>query len=323
MSASIIDGYLNRINRYMNYSKGKYCLITGGTSGIGFQLAKDMILLEMNVTITSSSQERVMKACQQIIKECNMFNKPIGTITGIEMDLSDLNSVGKGCNQLKQNILNNNIKLDIIVNNAGTVAGKEKKSKQGFNYVYATNYLGHFLMNHLLKPVLNVNGRIVIISSEAALSFLSKNIKTLEDMKFTNLMLHESSGSDYMSIKLFCSMYCFSLAEHWKDDNNNFIINCVHPGTVNTNLMKTAKENQSGIIGLLSYGVGQFYNLLYGISVEEAALNILRVAVDSNLTRAGNFYLEGRESKEHPIAYSTVEREKLWTISLKQIQDYL
>ncbi|MEY8688011.1 SDR family NAD(P)-dependent oxidoreductase [Bacteroides sp. AN502(2024)] len=62
--------------------KGRTALITGGTSGIGYEIAKAYINAGSKVIITGRRQERIDKACRDINDE--VVNK--GMIRGLVMD---------------------------------------------------------------------------------------------------------------------------------------------------------------------------------------------------------------------------------------------
>lgn len=90
------------------------------------------------------------------------------------MDVSDLNSVKEFATWYN----NNFNKLDILINNAGInyltnnmkrTQENSLKSSQGYDLVFASNYLGHFLLSELLLPTLlsTPNSRLILVSSGA------------------------------------------------------------------------------------------------------------------------------------------------------------
>ncbi|GFZ33115.1 short-chain dehydrogenase [Clostridium zeae] len=87
----------------------KYALITGGTSGIGFELAKNFIKDGYDVIITSSSSDRLEKAKQSLEKEFN-----VTVLTYVQ----DLGKIG-AAKQLYHSIKEDNRDIEILVNNAG------------------------------------------------------------------------------------------------------------------------------------------------------------------------------------------------------------
>lgn len=87
----------------------KYVLITGGTSGIGFELAKNFARDGYGVIIVSSNSERLQKAKQKLEDE---FDKKVLTY---EQDMGKIGAAIQLYNRIKEDNLN----ISILVNNAG------------------------------------------------------------------------------------------------------------------------------------------------------------------------------------------------------------
>lgn len=87
----------------------KYVLITGGTSGIGFELARNFAKDGYGIIIVSSSSERLQKAKQKLEDEFK-----INVLTYEE----DLGKIG-AAEQLYKRIKEDNLNISILVNNAG------------------------------------------------------------------------------------------------------------------------------------------------------------------------------------------------------------
>lgn len=66
-------------------------------------------------------------------------------------------------------------KVDLLINNAGIMAPPYHITEDGYESQFAVNYLGHFLLAHLLMPLLraagaqDLNARIINVSSCAHL----------------------------------------------------------------------------------------------------------------------------------------------------------
>lgn len=87
----------------------EYVLITGGTSGIGFELARNFAGNGYGVIIVSSSYERLQKAKQKLEDEFNV------TILTYKQDLGEIGAAAELYNRIKED----NINISILVNNAG------------------------------------------------------------------------------------------------------------------------------------------------------------------------------------------------------------
>lgn len=144
--------------------KGRTALITGGTSGIGYEIAKAYINAGSKVIITGRRQERIDKACRDINDE--VVNK--GMIRGLVMDNT---LTGTFADKLKEAVAGGGI--DILVNNAGVLGcnfgtGKE----EDFDAVLDTNLRGVFFLSqtvaHYMKAN-NIKGNILNIASSSSL----------------------------------------------------------------------------------------------------------------------------------------------------------
>ena len=87
----------------------KYVLITGGTSGIGFELAKKFARDNYGVVIVSSNSEKLEKAKKELENE---FGIKVFTY---QQDLGNLGAAVQLYNRIKED----NISVSILVNNAG------------------------------------------------------------------------------------------------------------------------------------------------------------------------------------------------------------
>ena len=137
---------------------GKVALITGGSRGIGFAIAKILSENGASVVITSKDSEKIKKA---------------------ELEIS--NSLGISCNIKKKNEVKNVInktiekfgKLDILVNNAGIfpkIKLLHEIDEEEWNEVLDVNLTGQFRFTKEAIPHLQkTSGCIVNISSDAGL----------------------------------------------------------------------------------------------------------------------------------------------------------
>jgi NAD(P)-dependent dehydrogenase (short-subunit alcohol dehydrogenase family) len=99
----------------------------------------------------------------------------------VHVDLSLQTSVRKAAAE----ILALNMKVDVMLNNAGIMALHTfQKSADGIEMQFATNHVGHFLLTCLLLPILVKGGRVVNVSSAGhALGDVRFNDVTFEDGK--------------------------------------------------------------------------------------------------------------------------------------------
>ena len=196
---------------------GKIAIVTGGSRGIGFAIAKILSENGATVVITSKDSEKIKKAESKIS-----------------------NSFGITCNIKKktevQNVVNQTIekfgKLDILVNNAGIfpkIKQLHEIDENEWNEVLDVNLTGQFRFTKEAIPHLQkTSGCIINISSDAGLK------------AYENFNVDAYSASKAALIVL---TKCWAL-EYAKD---KIRINCICPGVVDTDMTKPFLKNQKDV----------------------------------------------------------------------------
>lgn len=147
--------------------KNKTVLVTGGTSGIGFAIAKEVLLNKGNVIITGRSEKRIEKACNEL-KSTKGIN---GEIYGFVMDNSD---IGKQKDVFESIISNIDGKqIDVLVNNAGLVGGNfGDLDEKLYDNIMNTNLKGTFFMCQIVANYMKkrgIQGNILNVASSSSL----------------------------------------------------------------------------------------------------------------------------------------------------------
>uniref|UniRef100_T1J5Y7 Uncharacterized protein n=1 Tax=Strigamia maritima TaxID=126957 RepID=T1J5Y7_STRMM len=149
--------YLRRWNRGPRCTSkarldGKTVIVTGSNIGIGKETARARVIMACR------NMERAAEAARDIESTPNCK----GTVTIRHLNLANFNSVI----DFAKEILATETRIDILVNNAGLLAGKSM-TDDGFDMVFQSNHLGHFLLTNLLLDKIknSVPSRIVNVSS--------------------------------------------------------------------------------------------------------------------------------------------------------------
>ncbi|KAF2678836.1 NAD(P)-binding protein [Lentithecium fluviatile CBS 122367] len=144
--------------------KGKVFVITGGTSGVGLELAKILYNAGGTVYITGRSTKTVSAAISEIKAASAGHEGSVGVIDGVDIDLSDLSGIKAKANEL----LHKTGKIDVLSLNAGVmVPPSGSKTAQGLELQIGVNCVAHLLLAHLLTPAL-VTAAQAATSSNAA-----------------------------------------------------------------------------------------------------------------------------------------------------------
>ncbi|CAI2371406.1 unnamed protein product [Moneuplotes crassus] len=206
---------------------GKVVLVTGASSGIGRQLAKDLNQKGAEVVITA----RRIEALEQVKQECKFPQK----VHVVRMDLNNIEEVQEIC--VKE--INQKYKIDILINNGGVGIRDEFKNihLKVVRQVMNVNFLSVCALSRYIGEgmVQRKQGHIVNIGSMAGL--------------FPLPMRTIYSASKY-SVKLFSN----SLKAELRD--SGVIITDVFPGYVKTNVSANALVGDGKLYGKLDDNIG-------------------------------------------------------------------
>ncbi|TFB00504.1 hypothetical protein CCMA1212_007791 [Trichoderma ghanense] len=134
---------------------GKVVIVTGGYSGVGYQLSK--ILYAANATVyIAGRREEVGLDAIRTIKAAHPDSK--GRLEFLLLDLADLSTIKASADAF----LAKETRLDVLWNNAGIMAipkGDSGLTKQGHESMVGVNCLGPFLFTKLLHPLLEATAK--------------------------------------------------------------------------------------------------------------------------------------------------------------------
>lgn len=134
--------------------------MTGGDGGLGYPIALGLAARGATVIIASRNLTKTQAAARRIAQQTGSTVKAMG------LDLSSLASVRSLVKELGA------VPLQLLVNNAGMAGNPTHLSVDGYQLLFQVNYLGPFLLTHMLLPNLRrVHGRVVnVASSEQAIA---------------------------------------------------------------------------------------------------------------------------------------------------------
>jgi NAD(P)-dependent dehydrogenase (short-subunit alcohol dehydrogenase family) len=133
--------------------EGKVFIVTGGTSGIRFELSKKLYREKGRVYIAGRSEEGAQKAISEIQ---SLMPDSGGSLEFLHLQLDDLESIKESVRMFTSK----EEKLHVLWNNAGVSRPPVGSlSKQGIELQIATNCLGPFLFTRLLLPTIQSTAR--------------------------------------------------------------------------------------------------------------------------------------------------------------------
>ena len=138
--------------------KNKVAIITGSSSGIGFEVAKTFLDEGANVVICGINEENQNDAVKELLEDYNEEN-----ILGVAVDITKTNEV---INLFEKTIAKFG-KVDILVNNAGIAPAKplEMMSDEDFINVIDINLTGAFRCTREAVKYMKENGGSIINTS--------------------------------------------------------------------------------------------------------------------------------------------------------------
>ncbi len=130
-------------------------IITGASSGLGFESAKALAQEGFDLTMIARGAERLIEKADFLRRQF-----PNITVREIVMDVSNLDQVREFASHI-------DFPVDILMNNAGLMGPDFALSIDGIESQMATNHIGHFLLTSLLWKNLEraKSPRVISLSS--------------------------------------------------------------------------------------------------------------------------------------------------------------
>ena len=208
----------------------KTFLITGGNSGIGFELAKIIASLNGKLILTVRNMARGEEA-KKALKEINRK----ADITLLELDLADFNSIHSFTNH----IIRNNVDIDYLFNNAGVYRLPYSLTKQGIEIQTGTNYIGTLLlMNNLIDYLKQLSHEVKVCFVNSVTTYYYKYDPEHFFPSEKDKPIHTYANSKSMTTHMF--YYFFK-----KYENTNLKFYLAHPGSTYTPLIAKGYKNHA------------------------------------------------------------------------------
>ncbi|KXT96480.1 SDR family NAD(P)-dependent oxidoreductase [Streptococcus oralis] len=272
----------------------KRVIITGGNSGIGYQVAKQLAEKGWSVTLFCRREEAAEQACEEIRQQTGNPH-----VDYILVDLSDMKSVRKAAEQYiqKEDV------LDVLINNAADFDLSVKKpirTKEGLEKQFVTNVVAPFLLSTLLKGLLekSESGRIINISSQGLIlyPFMKLDFENLSGQK------HYSPAKTYYQNKLALLMLSLYMRKHWK----GIKVQAIRVTNVKVDMRRYDH---------LSTFMKNLYKIKSKFSISPKEMAKVYTALSTEDRYEGFLYDEKcKEVKANAPAYEEEEQEKLYSL---------
>ena len=139
--------------------ENKIVVVTGASSGLGFETAKQLASQGAEVVMIGRNPDRGEAARSQVAH--------VATGKPPVLMLADL-SVQADVRRVADEVRGRYHHIDILINNAGSAFNRREQSADGIELTWATNHIAPFLLTDLLLPLLVAApaGRVVTVTSE-------------------------------------------------------------------------------------------------------------------------------------------------------------
>ena len=268
---------------------GKLCLVTGGTSGIGKEVAIGLARLGAKLIVVGLRPERGGLALEEITRRSGSKEVSLETL-----DLTLMGSV----RQFAERFVSEHPRLDVLVNDAGGVFSKRQTTPEGFERTLALDYLAPFVLSRELLPLLvsSSPSRIINVGSgEHAGGRID-----LEDMQMAQ---GYASRRAYSNAKLMLTMFTYELARRLA--GADVTANLVQPGFVATNL---GRDSGSRLLWASFRMMRPFQT-----SPQKAAETLVYVASSKEVQGVtGKCYSKMREIETSKTSHDRELQTRLW-----------
>ncbi len=276
---------------------GKVAVVTGASSGLGFETALQLARRGALVVVACRDLRRGAAAAEAIGDESGR-----GDVDVARLDLGDLDSVREFsdwcCGRFER--------LDLLVNNAGVMVPPASSTADGFELQFGTNHLGHFALTARLMGLLRATAesRVVTVSSHA---------HRMGEVCFDDLQWESRpyrAAAAYAQSKLANLLFCFEMQRRIDDAGIEMLSVASHPGFTRTGILRHSR-------------VLKIWNPLFAMPVSQGALTTLFAATSPD-AEPGGYYgpnrwgqLRGHPTRVKPSA-AAKNREtatRLWQVS--------
>jgi WW domain-containing oxidoreductase len=270
---------------------GKTMVVTGCNSGLGQEAMRVLALRGAHVFGLARTLDKAAAACAGVT----------GRTTPVACELSDPASVRAAVETIRRS----GAKLDAIIANAGIMALPKLEQAHGYELQFFTNHIGHFILVTGLLDRLSETGRVVMLSSGAHLMAPKGGIE------FDNLSGARGykPWTAYGQSKFANLLFAKELARRFAGTART--ANAVHPGVINTNLMR-----YMGIPApVATVGLG-LMTLLFFKTIPQGAATECYVAANPGAAKiSGQYFADSNVAKSRPDADDPALAGRLWTVS--------
>ena len=198
----------------------KIAIITGADGGMGREITKAVAKAGYLTIMASFPGNNSEEMCRKMNEQTK------GEVLYADLDLASPESIFSFVETIQEKFK----KIDLLINNAGTLYPKNKTLDGKWDYTTMVNYFGHYLLTNKLLHLINEGGKIINVIS-----------LTYRYGKITPQMFECGRNSwveqvrNYSNSKLALLYFSLDLAAQLKE--RKITVNCSDPGIVGTKII--------------------------------------------------------------------------------------
>ncbi len=264
-------------------------VVTGATSGIGKATAVALAGLGAQVVLVGRDRDRGAATAAEVAA---------AGASPPRLEIADLASMAQV--RALAGRLGALEHIDVLVNNAGLMAGRRRVTADGFEEVFAVNHLAPFLLTNLLTGKLTAaaSARVITVTSDA-------HAAARLDLDDPQLARGWESWRAYANSKLANILFTRELARRL--EGTRVTANCAHPGMVRTRFGREAR---------LPLRAGVTLARPFMLSPRRGADTIVYLATSPEVAAAtGGYYAKRQRREPSAAARDDAAAKRLWQLS--------
>ncbi|HUO47836.1 MAG TPA: SDR family NAD(P)-dependent oxidoreductase [Acidimicrobiales bacterium] len=276
---------------------GRHVVVTGATSGLGFECAASLGAAGASVTFLARDGARAEQARSALVARAGHDDVDFEVT-----DISELSAIRRTAQVLHEQ----GRPIDVLVHNAGALTRHYETTSEGVERTVAAHVLGPCLLTGLLLPLLRQGGpeagvpaRVITVSSGGMYS-----------QRFA-LDLLEMGEADYDGVVAYARAKRAQLVlnHEWarRIDPSTVVFHAMHPGWANTPGVASSLPGFHRVMGRLLRSPAQGADTMVWLA---SATEVLQAP-------SGSFWLDHRRRWEHKLPWTRpadarLDQERLW-----------
>jgi NAD(P)-dependent dehydrogenase (short-subunit alcohol dehydrogenase family) len=267
---------------------GRTMLVTGCASGLGLQTIGALAGRGARVIAAARTVDKARAACAGLH----------GDFVPVACDLAEPASIRACLEAVRRDAA----PLDAIICNAGIMAPATLQRAHGYELQFFTNHIGHFILVTGLLDRLTPAGRVVVVASNAHRRASAAGIQfdNLDGARGYRPM--EAYGQSKLANVLFTRELARRLG------GGGQTANCLHPGVIATNLMRTIP-----LVGRIALALAG--PVLLKTPAQGAATQCYLATNPAVAQVTGEYFRDCNPAETWPLGKDMAMAARLWTTS--------